>query len=118
MTHAPEPWSQGRTLRTQQTRRWTDEQRATNDEVESKLLFANFRSSDEGRARTLIAQFERAEDCAHAAHAVNNHDALLAALEAHVKHIAVHDRACCHELEAVGRDAIAQAAKAEEEQAE
>jgi hypothetical protein len=53
--HTPGPWSQGRTLGTPQTRKWTSKQWADNDARERTMVFANFREDDQGRSRQLVA---------------------------------------------------------------
>jgi len=58
----PGTWSQGRTLRTRQTERWTPEEIARNDQQEARMVFANFSALDEGRGRIRVAICERAED--------------------------------------------------------
>lgn len=57
-THTPGPWSQGRTLDTELTRKWTAELKAKNNKAERLLVFANFTSEDQGRGRVLIAACE------------------------------------------------------------
>lgn len=60
--HTPGPWSQGRTLRTNQTQQWTPEQWQVNQAIERRLVFYRFTSADEGRSRILVAQCDREED--------------------------------------------------------
>jgi len=55
-------WSIGKTLLTRITKQWTQEEFAENDEKESRLVFANFTSEDEGKNRTIIAQCYNKED--------------------------------------------------------
>lgn len=60
--HTPGRLSQGVTLLTAQTRRWTPEEVARNDETERRMLFAGFSVYDEGRSRVRIAICDREED--------------------------------------------------------
>ena len=64
MKHTPGPWSQGRTLETPQTRRWTEEQIESNDREERRRVFANFSAQDQGRGRHLVATCETEPDAA------------------------------------------------------
>ena len=54
----------GRTLRTRQTERWTDEEVAHNDAIESRLVFAHFTAADEGRGRFRVAECREPADAA------------------------------------------------------
>jgi hypothetical protein len=56
------PWKQGFTLSTPVTRRWSDAERAANDEREKRLVFAEFTSTDHGSGRKLVAVCETKED--------------------------------------------------------
>lgn len=58
----PQPWTIGRTLLTEETRRWAAARRVLNDAMESRMIFADFKDQDQGRGRKLVATFERAED--------------------------------------------------------
>lgn len=51
----PGPWSQGITLRTKTTSKWTKEQIEANDLKEKLHVFANFEGFDEGKSRVLVA---------------------------------------------------------------
>ena len=52
----PGPWCQGRTLVTQQTRRWPKERLDENDAHERRRVFAYFSLVDEGRGREMVAE--------------------------------------------------------------
>lgn len=89
--HTPTPWSQGRTLRTSRTKKWTDDEFARNDRIEAGLVFARFSAEDEGRSRIPVAEFYngsvggaaiQAANAAFTVRAVNNHAALVGALKA------------------------------------
>lgn len=69
--HTHGPWSQGITLETEQTRRWTSEQIEENDRRERRMVFANFSPLDEGRSRIRIAICEREEDARRIVACVN-----------------------------------------------
>lgn len=56
-------WSQGALLSTAQTRRWTEEQQRQADAREKLCAFAHFKSSDEGRSRLFVYEFESVEVC-------------------------------------------------------
>jgi hypothetical protein len=60
--HTPGPWSQGFTLLTETTKRWTATQVAENDRKERRMVFSSFTPEDQGRGRRLVAVFEREED--------------------------------------------------------
>ena len=60
----PGPWSQGRTLKTEQTRHWPKEEWERNEQHEKRFVFANFSARDEGRGRVLVAECQREEDAA------------------------------------------------------
>ena len=60
--HTPGPWSQGYTLATRQTRRWSPEEIAANDAHERLMVFSGFTHLDEGRGRERVALCYRAED--------------------------------------------------------
>lgn len=47
-------WSRGKTLLTNRTRHWTDEEIKRNDIVEKSMIFSNFITSDGGRSRQLV----------------------------------------------------------------
>lgn len=49
-------WKTGRTLITNQTRKWSDEQFLINDTLEGRYIFSNFQDSDEGRSRQVICE--------------------------------------------------------------
>ena len=53
-------WSQGITLITANTKKWTNEQFEKSNEIERKSIFNNFNIEDEGRSRVLIATCENA----------------------------------------------------------
>jgi len=76
--HTPGPWSQGVTLLTSETRRWSPEDRAANDARERLMVFSGFTGLDEGRGRKLVAVFNCHEDARLGAAA----PAMLDALEA------------------------------------
>lgn len=86
--HAPEPWQQGRTLKTRQTESWSAEQWEANELQEIRRVFVNFFSRNEGRSRVLIATFEHAADairciqCVNACEDMLNPETRLPALEA------------------------------------
>ena len=46
--------SRGMTLLTSTTKRWSKEERQRNDETESRMIFTDFRFSDEGKSRQLV----------------------------------------------------------------
>lgn len=48
-------WCRGITLNTPQTKTWSKEQLAANDEIERSMVFANFTATDKGRSRLLVA---------------------------------------------------------------
>jgi hypothetical protein len=54
--HTPGPWRIGATLWTQDTKRYTPQQRELNDAGERRCVFANFHENDGGRSRILIAR--------------------------------------------------------------
>jgi len=58
----PPPWTQGRTLLTEQTKFWSRQQWKKNEAVEKCRVFANFSDQDQGRGRELIATFGTEED--------------------------------------------------------
>jgi hypothetical protein len=60
--HTPGPWSQGYTLTTRQTRRWSPEEIAANDARERLMVFSGFTHLDEGQGRERVALCYRAED--------------------------------------------------------
>lgn len=60
--HSPAPWTQGYTLITPQTRRWSKTQIAANDQIEKLLVFSKFTASDMGRSRELVCQVRNIED--------------------------------------------------------
>lgn len=49
-------YQQGRLLLTQNTKRWTQEQRHAADEQERCMVFKNFSASDEGRSRVFVCK--------------------------------------------------------------
>lgn len=53
--HTPGPWSQGFTLMTKETKRWSREQLIENNARESERVFASFSALDQGRSRVLVA---------------------------------------------------------------
>lgn len=55
-----EPWQQGITIITQDTKRWNKERRRFNDELEARMIFARFTAEDQGRSRIHIATCETA----------------------------------------------------------
>ncbi len=85
--HTPTPWAVGHTLRTRDTQRWTDEQWERNESIERRLVFVNFRASDQGRSRERIAEFREPDDAEFAVRACNSYEDLLAALEGVMDHI-------------------------------
>lgn len=79
--HTAIPWSQGITLITGQTRKWTPEQVEENDRRERRMIFSGFTAADKGRSRKYIAVCDREEDAKHIVHCVNQYDPMLAALK-------------------------------------
>ena len=59
-------WQQGALLDTHTTRRFTETERKISHGIESRRAFVNFRSSDEGRGRTLVFCYDSPEECAAA----------------------------------------------------
>lgn len=62
MRHTSGPWSQGITLLTQITRKWSSAEMARNDAREKLAVFSNFSANDQGRGRRLVAKCETHED--------------------------------------------------------
>lgn len=62
MTDQSTAWTRGYLLDTPTTRAWDKDRRAEEQAHEERCVFTNFRASDQGRSRILIAQFKRAED--------------------------------------------------------
>ena len=56
VSHTPGPWSQGRTLLTAQTKRWSKDQWDENERMERRTIFASFSAEDEGRSRIPVAR--------------------------------------------------------------
>jgi len=69
-------WSQGRTLLTDITRRWSKETWDRNEQEERRRIFESFLDEDQGRSRRLIATCESAEDAERIVKAVSDYDAL------------------------------------------
>lgn len=65
------PWQQGRLLLTDNTRRWSQEQRDEADAIERSTAFVNFSASDEGRGREYVYCFQSSEECLAAVEAHN-----------------------------------------------
>lgn len=76
----PGPWAQGKLLSTATTRQWSREVWEEVQTTETRQVFSNFRASDEGRGRKLIAVFERPEDARLGAAAPDLLEAVYAAL--------------------------------------
>lgn len=110
--HTPTPWDIGRTLITAQTKRWTAEAVQANDFHENRMIFADFKFSDEGRSRRLIAKCENFEDAAFIVRAVNSHEELLGELKSLVAWVE-EDEARAESLERQLNNAKAAIAKAE-----
>lgn len=57
-----EVWSRGRLLMTDKTKRWSPQERAKTEEIERRMIFANFSGEDEGRSRipvcTMIEHYD------------------------------------------------------------
>lgn len=79
--HTPGPWSQGVTLNTRETRRWSPEETATNDVRERLMVFSGFTPLDEGRGRRRVAICDRPEDARLIAKAPEMRDMLLELFE-------------------------------------
>lgn len=60
--HTAGPWTQGTTLSTSITRRWTDDEWQANQRRELCLVYSGFSGIDAGRGRLLVAQCVRPED--------------------------------------------------------
>ena len=56
-------WTQGRTLLTSTTKRWTKEQWDSNEYVEKCCAFVHFSNRDNGKSRQLVAKFDTPEEC-------------------------------------------------------
>lgn len=56
-------WIQGKVLLTSRTKRWTHEQWDAAEAIEKHSAYIDFRSSDEGRSRKLVAVFDSEEEC-------------------------------------------------------
>lgn len=69
--HTPGPWSQGITLITGQTKKWTPEQIEENNRRERRMIFAGFTASDKGRSRKYIAVCDSEDDARHIVNCVN-----------------------------------------------
>lgn len=69
--HTKEPWSQGITLITPETARWSPEQLQKNNRIEAMRVFAFFTPDDQGRGREFIAEFRDPEDAARTSACVN-----------------------------------------------
>lgn len=65
--HTQGPWSQGTTIVTNTTKRWSAKQFADNQKRERRSVYANFSVNDQGRSRKLIAVCESPDDAAVAA---------------------------------------------------
>lgn len=76
--HSPLPWSQGRTLLTRETRRWTRDAILANNAIEDRFVFSQFSERDEGRSRILIARCELPLDARFISAAPDMYMALLA----------------------------------------
>ena len=50
--------SRGYTMLTPQTKRWTPQQWAMNNDIEKMMLFVNQQEEDLGRSRVLVARFD------------------------------------------------------------
>ncbi len=59
-------WAQGRLLSTEQTRRFSNEQRADFSDVEKSMFYVNFSPADEGRSRKRIGSTLECPNDAHA----------------------------------------------------
>ena len=60
--HTHGPWSQGKTLVTNQTLRWTREELEKNEAIERCIVFSGFSVLDEGRSRRRVAICESDAD--------------------------------------------------------
>ena len=75
--HTELPWRQGRLLTTNQTRRWTEQERLHADHVEKHRIFANFTCQDNGRSRQFVAECRSLDDLEFIVRACNSHYELL-----------------------------------------
>ncbi len=57
-------YSQGQTLLTATTRRWTLDQWDANEERERRTVYRNFSMQDQGRSRVLVQECQSAEEAA------------------------------------------------------
>lgn len=86
--HTKTPYSQGVTLVTRQTIRWSKEQIKNNDIHEQRLVFSSFSSLDEGKGRILVAKCEKAEDAAFIVMACNAYESSQQKIAAQAEKIA------------------------------
>lgn len=56
-------WQQGRLLLTNETRRWSKEERDGVDEIERRTAFAFFTTSDQGISREYVFQYNSCGEC-------------------------------------------------------
>lgn len=66
-----EEWSQGYTLCTPITRKWSFEQIQENNRTENRIAFARFSMEDSGKNRQYVYAFSSAELCEIACHIHN-----------------------------------------------
>lgn len=74
MSDAKQTWSTGRLLLTNDTKRWTKEERDKQDAIERTQIFTDFHTMDKGRGRKRVATFEgdnAAENASRAAECYN-----------------------------------------------
>jgi hypothetical protein len=62
MSYTKGPWKQGRTLLTEQTLQWTEEQWNLNEAIENRMVFSNFSEIDRGISRVRVAICETRDD--------------------------------------------------------
>lgn len=65
------PWQQGYLLLTNNTSRWSKEQRDECDDEERHIAFAHFTPENEGRSREFVYRFSSHDECAAAVAAHN-----------------------------------------------
>lgn len=75
------PWSQGRLLLTNQTKRWPEDVRKQADDSEKLRVFSWFSSLDEGRCRQFICETREIGDAEFIANAKYDIQFLLSQLE-------------------------------------